>query len=244
MDPVAPPASLKRTLSDIEAWLFDLDGVLTDTARVHAAAWKTAFDEVLARHFADRNGAFQAFDQVDDYEHYVDGKPRYDGVRDFLSSRGLTLAEGRKSDSFDRDTVYGVGNQNALVLERLAGNVTVFPGSVALVKRLRTAGRRTTVVSASENCKAVLEAAHIADLFDVVVDGRVVQREASSRQAGPRYVPPRCIATRSGSRPGPRSSRMRLRGSRPVTLGTSDWSSGSPEGPAPLRSWPWVRTWW
>jgi beta-phosphoglucomutase family hydrolase len=172
------PDALQRAFADIEAWLFDLDGVLTDTARVHAAAWKIAFDEVLARHFTDRSGAFRAFDRVDDYERYVDGKPRSDGVRDFLSSRGLTLAEGRQSDPPDRETICGVGNRkNALVLERLAGQVTVFPGSVALVKRLRTAGRRTAVVSASENCTAVLEAAHIAEFFEVTVDGRVAKQE-------------------------------------------------------------------
>jgi beta-phosphoglucomutase family hydrolase len=175
---MAPRDGLKRSLSDVDAWLFDLDGVLTDTARVHASAWKVAFDEVLARHFADATGAFRVFDEVDDYERYVDGKPRYDGVRDFLSSRGLTLAEGRQGDPPDRETVCGVGNRkNALVLERLAGHVTVFPGSVALVKRLRTAGRRTAVVSASENCTAVLEAAHISILFDVTVDGRVARHE-------------------------------------------------------------------
>jgi len=175
--PMARPDDLKRALADIDAWLFDLDGVLTDTARVHAAAWKTAFDEVLARHFEDESGTFRAFDQVDDYERYVDGKPRSDGIRDFLSSRGLTLAEGRPSDSPDRETVWGVGNRkNALVLERLAGEVTVFPGSVALVKRLRAARRRIAVVSASENCIAVLEATHITQLFDVIVDGRIARQ--------------------------------------------------------------------
>jgi beta-phosphoglucomutase family hydrolase len=175
---MAPADSLERSVSDIEAWLFDLDGVLTDTARVHAAAWKIAFDEVLARHSAGRGGAVLPFDEVDDYERYVDGKPRYDGVRDFLASRGVTLAEGAQSDLPDRETVCGVGNRkNALVLEQLGGHVTVFPGSVALVKRLRAAGRCTAVVSASENCRAVLEATHIADLFDVIVDGRMAQHE-------------------------------------------------------------------
>src|SRR5271169_5099241 len=116
-DRTAPPDSPTRSVSEIEAWLFDLDGVLTDTARVHAAAWKLVFDEVLMRHFADRNGTFRAFDEVDDYERYVDGKPRSGGVRDFFSSRGLTLAEGRPSDAPDRETVCGVGNRkNALVL--------------------------------------------------------------------------------------------------------------------------------
>ena len=175
---MAPEDGLKRAVSDIDAWLFDLDGVLTDTARVHAAAWKVAFDDVLSRHLPDRNGTFQPFDEVEDYERYVDGKPRSDGVRDFLASRGLTLAEGRPEDTPDTETVHGVGNRkNVLVLERLADHVTVFPGSVALVKRLRAAGRRTAVVSASENCSAVLEAAHIADLFDVSVDGRVARQE-------------------------------------------------------------------
>ncbi len=174
---MAPEDNLKRSMSDIEAWLFDLDGVLTDTARVHAAAWKIAFDAVLSNH-ADPDGTYRAFDQVDDYERYVDGKPRHDGVRDFLVSRGLRLAEGSPSDTPDRETVWGVGNRkNALVLESLAGHVTVFPGSVELVKRLRAAGRRTAVVSASENCSAVLEAGHIADLFDVTVDGRVAHQE-------------------------------------------------------------------
>jgi len=162
----------------IDVWLFDLDGVLTDTARVHAAAWKTTFDEVLAQRAEDGGGVFTPFDPVEDYERYVDGKPRYDGVRDFLASRGITLPEGRLSDPPDRETVDGVGNRkNALVLESLAGLVTVFPGSVALVKQLRAAGRRTAVVSASENCAAVLAAAHITDLFDVMVDGRVAREQ-------------------------------------------------------------------
>ncbi len=163
---------------DLDAWLFDLDGVLTDTAHVHAAAWKETFDELLARRAAGGAEAFRAFDPVEDYERYVDGKPRYDGVRDFLASRGIVLAEGRRSDPPDRETVYGVGNRkNTLVLERLAEMVMVFPGSVALVKRLRAAGRRTAVVSASENCAAVLAAAHIAELFDVVVDGGVAREQ-------------------------------------------------------------------
>ena len=161
---------------EIQAWLFDLDGVLTDTARVHAGAWEETFDEVLARRATTGAGPYVPFDAVEDYARYVDGKPRYDGVRDFLASRGIRLAEGSPSDPPDRETVHGVGNRkNALVLERLTGQVVVFPGSVALVKQLRGAGRRTAVVSASENCTAVLEAAAIADLFDVTVDGIVAR---------------------------------------------------------------------
>jgi len=167
------PATYRR----IDAWLFDLDGVLTDTARVHAEAWKATFDEFLARRDAKGGGSFQPFDAVDDYERYVDGKPRYDGVRDFLASRGITLAEGHPSDGSDQETVCGVGNRkNALVLDHLAGHVTVFPGSVTLVEHVRGAGRRTAVVSASENCKAVLATAGIAELFDVIVDGVVARQ--------------------------------------------------------------------
>ena len=157
----------------IDAWLFDLDGVLTDTARVHAAAWKETFDEVLRRRAG--TGPFVPFDVHADYERYVDGKPRYDGVRDFLASRAIELPEGRRDDPPERDSVCGVGNRkNELVLERLGrGEVTAFPGSVALVEDLRRTGVRTAVVSASENCVPVLRSAAIEGLFDVVVDGRV-----------------------------------------------------------------------
>lgn len=156
----------------IDAWLFDLDGVLTDTARVHAQAWKETFDELLAERSPD--GSFVAFDQAD-YEGLVDGKPRADGVRDFLASRGIVLPEGDPSDGPEQRTVAGVGNRkNAVVLARLAaGGVTVFAGSVAFVRAVRRAGHRTAVVSASANCAAVLRAGGITDLFDVEVDGLV-----------------------------------------------------------------------
>lgn len=164
-------------IGTIDAWLFDLDGVLTDTARVHAAAWQETFDEFLARRGTMPDAMTRPFDPVEDYERYVDGKPRYDGVRDFLASRGIVLDEGQPSDLPSADTVCGVGNgKNRNVLERLRnGHVTVFPDSVALVKRLRASGHRTAVVSASENCAAVLEAASISHLFDVVVDGRMAR---------------------------------------------------------------------
>jgi beta-phosphoglucomutase family hydrolase len=175
---------------NIEAWLFDLDGVLTDTARVHASAWKATFDEVLARRAEEGDSSFRSFDPVDDYERYVDGKARSDGVRDFLASRGIVLAEGDRSDPPESDTICGVGNRkNALVLERLAGHVKAFPGSVTLVKQLRAAGRMTAVVSASENCRAVLESAHIADLFDVIVDGTVArERRLRGKPAPDTYL--------------------------------------------------------
>jgi beta-phosphoglucomutase family hydrolase len=162
------------TAGAMEAWLFDLDGVLTDTASVHAAAWQRTFDELLARR-AGVGEPFTPFDPVADYEHFVDGRPRLDGVRSFLASRDIHLAEGGPDDGPDRETVSGVGRmKNELVLRMLAEiGVAAFPGSVALVRALRAAGRRVAVVSASENCAAVLDAAGIADLFDVRVDGQV-----------------------------------------------------------------------
>jgi len=158
-----------------DAVLFDLDGVLTDTAGVHADCWKRTFDEFLRRR-ADRTGdPFQPFDIEGDYRLYVDGKRRYDGVRSFLHSRGIDLPEGSPDDPPDAETVCGVGNRkNALVSQALEeGGVEVYQGSVDLVRALRDAGVKTGVVSSSANCAAVLRAAGIADLFEVRVDGKV-----------------------------------------------------------------------
>ncbi len=166
-----------RSARAVEAWLFDLDGVLTDTASAHAASWKETFDALLA----DRAGAgmpIRPFDAITDYEQFVDGKPRLDGVRSFLFSRGIHLPEGEPVDRPNLRTVNGVGAwKNRLVLRMLAhGGIVAFPGSVALVRALKTAGRKLAVVSASENCAAVLQAAGIVDLFDVNVDGGVRSR--------------------------------------------------------------------
>jgi beta-phosphoglucomutase family hydrolase len=158
-----------------DAVLFDLDGVLTDTAGVHADCWKRTFDEFLHRR-ADRTGEpFQPFDIGSDYRLYVDGKRRYDGVRDFLHSRGIDLPEGSPDDPPDAETVCGVGNRkNVLVNQALEeGGVVVYQGSVTLVRALLAAGVKTGVVSSSANCAAVLRAAEIEDLFQVRVDGKV-----------------------------------------------------------------------
>ncbi|HML00904.1 MAG TPA: HAD-IA family hydrolase [Acidimicrobiales bacterium] len=159
---------------ELRGWLFDLDGVLTDTARVHVEAWKTTFDELLGRLAISEEQA-RPFDPVEDYLLYVDGKPRADGVRDFLASRGVVLAEGARDDPPDRQTVQGVGNaKNALFLRLLSEEgVEAFPGSVRFVRALVAAGRCTGVVSASENCRAILEAARLSGQFWVVVDGLV-----------------------------------------------------------------------
>jgi len=180
--------------ADVDAWLFDLDGVLTDTARVHAAAWKETFDQVLRDRAGGRD--FEPFDAEADYERFVDGKPRYDGVRDFLASRAVELPEGTRSDPPERDTVCGVGNRkNERVRHLLAdGHVTVFPGSLSLVEAVRGAGLPTAVVSASENCAAVLRAGGIAGLFDVVVDGRV----ASERHLAGKPAPDTFLCAAAG----------------------------------------------
>lgn len=163
----------------VTACLFDLDGVLTQTAKLHAAAWKQMFDDYLQRR-AERTGEpFVPFDQVTDYDEYVDGKPRYDGVRSFLASRGIELPQGRPSDPPDAETVDGLGNRkNDLVLELIRKlGVEPYPGSVRYVQAARDAGLRRAVVSSSANCRDVLAAARIDDLFEGVMDGVVTERE-------------------------------------------------------------------
>lgn len=157
-----------------DAVLFDLDGVLTDTAGLHADCWKRTFDEFLGRR-AERSGEpLQPFDIESDYRLYVDGKPRYDGVRSFLHSRDIDLPEGSPEDPPAAETVCGVGNRkNQLVNQALREGVVVYPGSVALVRALRDSGVKTAVVSSSANCAAVLRAAGIEDLFEVRVDGKL-----------------------------------------------------------------------
>jgi beta-phosphoglucomutase family hydrolase len=165
--------------SQIRACLFDLDGVLTQTARVHAAAWKEMFDAFL-RDRAGRTGErFVPFDPVADYDTYVDGKPRYDGVRSFLASRAIELPEGDPSDPPSAETVYGLGNRkNELVLAMLKRDgVQVYEGSVRYVRAVRDAGLHRAVVSASANCREVLQAAGIEDLFEVRIDGIVVEEK-------------------------------------------------------------------
>ncbi|WP_055590519.1 HAD family hydrolase [Peterkaempfera griseoplana] len=158
----------------VRACLFDLDGVLTRTAVVHAAAWKEMFDDFLRR----RDGAgFRPFDPVADYDEYVDGRPRADGVRTFLASRGIELPEGSEDDPPERDTVHGLGTRkNILVLEKIRQEgVEAYPGSVRFVEAVRAAGLRTAVVSSSANCRDVLASAGIEDLFEVRIDGVVAE---------------------------------------------------------------------
>jgi beta-phosphoglucomutase family hydrolase len=151
--------------------------VLTKTADVHAAAWKQAFDAFLGEEGQRTGKTYAPFDSGEDYQKYVDGEPRADGVRNFLAARGITLPEGNDDDPPGARTVNGVGNRkNQLVLEVMkTQGVAVYDGAVALVKELRRRGIKVAVVSASENTQAALQAAGIGDLFDARVDGLVVK---------------------------------------------------------------------
>lgn len=162
----------------VRACLFDLDGVLTKTAKVHAAAWKEAFDGYL-RQRAERTGDdFVPFDAIADYDSFVDGKPRADGTRSFLQSRQIDLPEGDADDPPDAETVQGVGNRkNDILLRRIRDDgVQAYDGSVAYVRAARDAGLGRAVVSSSTNCADVLVAAGLADLFEQRIDGVVAEQ--------------------------------------------------------------------
>lgn len=164
---------------EIRALLFDMDGVLTQTAKVHAQAWKQTFDQFLQRRAQRSGGDFVPFDEVDDYDRYVDGLPREDGVRSFLSSRGIELPEGHPDDPPEAETVYGVGNaKNERVLQLIRDEgVEAYPGSVRYVQAARQAGLARAVVSSSMNTHDVLAAAKLDGLFDAVIDGVVAHRD-------------------------------------------------------------------
>jgi beta-phosphoglucomutase family hydrolase len=164
---------------DVTACLFDLDGVLTQTAKVHDEAWKETFDAYLKARAEKTGGEFKAFDPVSDYDEYVDGKPRYDGVKSFLDSRGIELPWGSPDDPPDKETICGIGNRkNQLVLKLIKENgVEPYEGSVRYVKAVRDAGLRRAVVSSSANCRDVLIAAGIEDLFEARIDGNTIERE-------------------------------------------------------------------
>ena len=163
----------------VRGCLFDLDGVLTRTAEIHAAAWKEMFDGYLRERAARSGEQFVAFDAVGDYDEYVDGKPRYEGVRSFLDSRGVQLPPGEPSDAADTETIDGLGNRKNEIVSRMIRQqgVEAYEGSVRYVRAAREAGLRRAVVSSSTNCRDVLIAAGIEDLFEQRIDGVVAERE-------------------------------------------------------------------
>jgi beta-phosphoglucomutase family hydrolase len=166
------------TREKYDALLFDLDGVLTDTANLHAACWKKMFDAFLQKHADENDIPFQPFDIGKDYRQYVDGRLRYEGVRSFLESRGIRLPQGEPDDLPGYESITGLGNlKDRMVKEALRSEgIEVYEGSVSFIRHMRREGFKTAVVSASENCKAVLQAAGIEDLFDARVDGEVAAR--------------------------------------------------------------------
>jgi transketolase len=169
-----------------EAFLFDMDGVITDTASIHATCWKIMFDEFLKRRAAQKGEPFRPFDIASDYKLHVDGKPRFEGVRDFLKSRDITLPEGTPQDPPSAETMGGLGNRkNQLVSDHLSSKgAEAYPGTVAFIAYLRRLGIKTAVVTSSQNCQAVLQAAKVGDLFDARVDGNLlVQQHLAGKPA-------------------------------------------------------------
>jgi beta-phosphoglucomutase family hydrolase len=172
---------------NVQACLFDLDGVLTETAKVHAAAWKEMFDRYLQDRAARTGEDFVPFDEKDDYDTYVDGKPRYDGVRSFLASRGIELPEGKPDDPPSAETIHGLGNRkNEIVLRMIhERGVEAYPGSRRYLEAARDGGLRRAVVSSSTNTRDVLAAAGLEDFFEARIDGIVAEREQLKGKPAP-----------------------------------------------------------
>ena len=171
----------------LRALLFDLDGVLTDTATIHAAAWKATFDVYLYDRAARDGGDFVPFDPTVDYAEYVDGKPRADGIRSFLASRRIELPEGRKDDPLSAETVGAIGNRkNDLVLKLIREEgVEAYEGSRRFLVAATDAGLHLAVVSSSTNCEDVLDAARLSGFFEARVDGIVAEQEGLRGKPAP-----------------------------------------------------------
>jgi beta-phosphoglucomutase family hydrolase len=170
-----------------DAVLLDLDGVITDTASLHATCWKQMFDEYLQKRATQRGEAFHPFEIATDYRLYVDGKPRYDGVRDFLTSRGIRLPEGSSDDPPQAETTDGLGNRKNDLVNKIIEDKGVEPyeGSVRFIRHLRHQGFKIAVVTSSQNCTAVLKAAKLDHFFDLQVDGNVIHAEHLAGKPAP-----------------------------------------------------------
>ncbi len=172
-----------------DAAIFDLDGVVTQTAKLHAIAWKRLFDQFLENASKDRHIPFVPFDIKADYKTYVDGKPRYDGIQSFLASRRIQLPWGNPDDPPNWTTIIGLGKiKNQYYLELLhQKGADVYASSVELIREFREKGLKTAVVSSSKNCQEILEVAHIEHLFDTRVDGEVGERLHLRGKPNPDY---------------------------------------------------------
>lgn len=175
------------TREKYDAVLFDLDGVITATAKLHAACWKKMFDEYLEKRANQKGVPFTPFEIATDYKLYVDGKPRFDGVRDFIKSRDINLPEGTRDDSPEMETVGGLGNRKNELINELINSVGVdaYEGTIALARQVANEGIKIAVVTSSQNCDAVLKAAKIDDLFKVRVDGNTIQEQHLSGKPAP-----------------------------------------------------------
>ena len=175
------------TSGRFDAVLFDLDGVLTATAKVHAVCWKRMFDTFLQGRSANTGEPFHPFDIDSDYRQYVDGKRRYDGVRSFLQSRGIDLPEGDPGDAPDSETVCGLGNRKNEMINEVIENdgVEAYEGTITLARQIRDAGIKIAVVTSSQNCDVVLKAVNITDLFEAKVDGNVIHEQNLSGKPAP-----------------------------------------------------------
>jgi beta-phosphoglucomutase family hydrolase len=181
------PKSKRVNRDQYDAVLFDLDGVITNTATLHAGCWKQMFDEYLRKRAEQRAEAFRPFDLAMDYRLYVDGKPRFDGVRDFFRSRGIHLPEGNLDDPANIETVHGLGNRkNDLVNRAIAEwGVEPYAGTVQFIHQLRRHGFKIAVVTSSQNCRAVLRAAKLDGFFEVRVDGNTIEVERLAGKPAP-----------------------------------------------------------
>jgi alpha,alpha-trehalase len=189
--PTAEPGDSARAVAidrdHFDAILFDLDGVLTSTADIHASAWKRLFDDYLERRAEQQGEPFRPFEIATDYKRYVDGRPRYEGVQTFLESRGIKLPRGSVASPAGEETVCGLGNRKDEMVQAAidAGKVKSFPGSIDFARRALAAGIKTAVVTSSRNCDLVLKAAGIDDLFEVRVDGRTIEDEGLRGKPAP-----------------------------------------------------------
>jgi HAD superfamily hydrolase (TIGR01509 family) len=170
-----------------KAVIFDLDGVITFTSRLHAAVWKESFDDYLQKRSKQLGEQFRPFDAEWDYRRYVDGRPRRDGIRSFLGSRNIRIPDGSPSDSASTATIWGLGNhKNELFKQRLQQvGVEVDYDAIRLVRELRSCGVRTGLASSSKNARSVLDRAKLGSLFDAVVDGLVSERLHLRGKPGP-----------------------------------------------------------
>lgn len=170
-----------------DAVLFDLDGVITDTASVHAACWKEMFDDYLQKRATEKGEAFLPFDLATDYRLYVDGKPRFDGVRDFLASRGINLTKGSPDDPSAAETICGLGNRKNELLNKIikTSGVKSYEGSVQLIHDLRARGFKLGIVTSSQNCSAILKATKLDGIFDVQVDGNTIHAQHLAGKPAP-----------------------------------------------------------